>query len=154
MEYFLDICDDERFKDEITLSMCRQVDYIMSKIGNEEGKKQIPTATRHWRGLNSCSILEPIVKLYNLTGEQRYFDFAQYIVDFGGTDVSNLFDLAYENKLYPYQYPVTKAYEMISCFEGLIEFYKITGVERYKIAILNFADRILESDFTVIGSCG
>lgn len=154
MEYFLDICDDERFKDEITLSMCRQVDYIMSKIGNEEGKKQIPTATRHWRGLNSCSILEPIVKLYNLTGKQRYFDFAQYIVDFGGTDVSNLFDLAYENKLYPYQYPVTKAYEMISCFEGLIEFYKITGVERYKIAILNFADRILESDFTVIGSCG
>lgn len=154
MEYFLDICDDERLKDEITLSMCRQVDYIMSKIGKEEGKKQITAATRHWRGLNSCSILEPIVKLYNLTGEQRYFDFAQYIVDFGGTDVANLFDLAYENKLYPYQYPVTKAYEMISCFEGLIEFYKITGVERYKIAILNFADRILESDFTVIGSCG
>ena len=25
----------------------------------EDGKKEITLATRHWRGLNSCSILEP-----------------------------------------------------------------------------------------------
>ena len=68
--------------------------------------------------------------------------------------MENIFELAYENKLYPYQYPVTKAYEMTSCFEGLIEFYKITENERYKTAIINFADKILESDFTIIGCCG
>ena len=43
---------------------------------------------------------------------------------------------------------------MMSCFEGLLEFYRITGNERYKTAILNFADKVLESDFTVIGSSG
>jgi len=155
MEYFLEICKDEKLKEDIINSMCAQVDYIISKIGKkEDGKKEIATATRHWRGLNSCSILEPVVKLYNLTGDKKYFDFASYIVDCGGTDIVNIFDLAYENKLYPYQYPVTKAYEMTSCFEGLLEFYKITGEEKYKTSIINFADKILKSDFTVIGCCG
>lgn len=154
MEYYLEICKDELQKKSIIDSMCKQMDYIISKIGKGEGKKEITAATRHWRGLNSCSILEPVVRLYNLTGDKKYFDFASYIVDCGGTDVENLFELAYENKLYPYQYPVTKAYEMTSCFEGLIEFYKITGEEKYKTAIINFADKILESDFTVIGCCG
>ena len=154
MEYYLEICTDEDFKNEIIKSMCKQVDYIISKIGSEEGKIEITTATRHWRGLNSSSLLEPIVRLYNLTKENKYFEFAKYIVDCGGTDVENIFELAYENKLYPYQYPVTKAYEMTSCFEGLLEFYKITGKEKYKTAIINFADKILESDFTVIGCCG
>ena len=154
MEYFLEICKEDNFRSEVIKSMCEQVDYIISKIGNDDDKIEITSATRHWRGLNSSSILEPIVRLYNLTGEQKYLDFAKYIVDCGGTDVVNIFKLAYENKLYPYQYPVTKAYEMTSCFEGLLEYYKITGEEWYKTAIINYADKILEADFTVIGCCG
>ena len=155
MQYFLEICKDKALEARIVKSMCEQVDYIMSKIGpSSEGKKPIVRATRHWRGLNSCSLLEPIVRLYTITGEQKYFDFATYIVGFGGTDVANLFDLAYEDGLKPYQYPVTKAYEMTSCFEGLLEYYRHTGIEKYKTAIINFANSILETDFTVIGSCG
>ncbi len=155
MQYFLEICKDRDLSAKIVESMCRQVDYIITKIGySEEGKKMITSATRHWRGLNSSSILEPVVRLYSITGDEKYFEFAKYIVDCGGTDVENIFELAYKNELYPYQYPVTKAYEMMSCFEGLMEFYRITGNEKYKTAIINFADRILESDFTVIGSCG
>lgn len=154
MQYFMEICEDADLRSRIVDSMCRQVDYIMTKIGDEEGKKTITKATRHWRGLNSSSILEPIVRLYELTGEKRYFDFATYIVNCGGTDVVNIFELAYEDKMYPYQYPVTKAYEMTSCFEGLLEYYKVTGIERYKTAIIRFANKVLESDFTVIGSSG
>ena len=135
--------------------MKAQTDYIISKIGKkEDGKKEITLATRHWRGLNSCSLLEPIVRLYKLTKEERYIEFAQYIADCGGTDVVNIFKLAHQDKLYPYQYPITKAYEMTSCFEGLLELYRITGVEWYKEAIIRFADKVLESDFTVIGCSG
>ena len=154
MQYFLEVCEDEALKGDMIASMRAQVDYIMTKIGSGEGKMEITMATRHWRGLNSSSLLEPIVRLYSLTGEQKYFDFAEYIVNCGGTDVVNIFDLAYEDQLYPYQYAVTKAYEMTSCFEGLLEFYKLTKIEKYKTAIINFANKILESDFTVIGSCG
>ncbi|MBO5008238.1 MAG: glycoside hydrolase family 127 protein [Clostridia bacterium] len=154
MQYYLEICTDEEFKTRIINSMCSQVDYIIGKIGDEEGKMQITSATRHWRGLNSSSLLEPVVRLYSLTKERKYLDFAEYIVSCGGTDVADIFELAYNDEFYPYQYPVTKAYEMTSCFEGLLEYYRITGNERHLTAIINFANKILESDFTVIGCCG
>ncbi len=154
MQYFIEICEDDAFKERILQSMCKQVDDLIRKIGKEDGKRSITSCTRHWRGLNSSSILEPIVRLYSLTKEQKYFDFAKYIVDCGATDVENFFRLAYDGNMYPYQYPVTKAYEMMSCFEGLLEFYRISGEAWYKTAIVNFADKILETDFTVIGSSG
>ena len=152
--YYYDICRDEALKEEIITFLCRSTDYIIAHIGKEEGKKEITLATRSWLGVNSSSILEPVVRLYQLTGEKRYFDFATYIVEEGGAKGINIFELAYENKLYPYRYGVSKAYEMISCFEGLIEYYCVTGVEKYKTAAVNFAKAIMESDVTVIGSCG
>ncbi len=155
MQYFIEICTDESFCREITECLCRQADYIISKIGPEiEGKLPITKATRHWRGLNSSSLLEPIVRLYSVTGNKKYLYFAEYIVNCGGTEVENIFTLAYKNELRPYQYPVTKAYEMMSCFIGLLEYYRITKNEYYKTAVINFANCILEDEFTVIGSCG
>ena len=154
MQYFYEVCDDEALRSELVDSMCRQADCIIAGIGKEDGKKRITLASHHWRGLNSSSLLEPIVRLYSLTGEQKYLDFATYIVEEGGTDVVNVFRLAYENQLKLYQYPVTKAYEMTSCFEGLLEYYRITHEEWYREAIIRYADRILEDDFTVIGSAG
>lgn len=154
MEYFLEICQEDDLKERIISSMKRQADYILSKIGPEEGKRSITTSSIFWRGLSASSILEPMVRLYNLTKEERYLKFAEYIVDCGGTCVTNIFRLAYENKMYPYQYPVTKAYEMISCFEGLLALYKINGTPWYKDALVHFADKVLESDFTIIGCSG
>ena len=154
MQYFMEICEDAKLCDRLTQSMRRQLDYIMARIGAEEGKLPITSASRDWRGMNSCSLLEPVIRLYSITGEERYLDFGTYIVRIGCTDVENLFELAFQDKLYPYQYPVTKAYEMISCFEGLLEYYRVTGEERWRQAVIRFADKLLESDFTVIGGCG
>ena len=153
LEYYLDICPDEALKSEIVAAISRAADYIIAHIGKEEGKIHINKATKHWLGLNSSSILEPMVRLYNLTGEQRYFDFAAYIVESGGSEI-NVFELAYENTLPPYQYGVAKAYEMMSCFEGLLEFYYATGNEKYKTAVINFAHAVLDTEISVIGSSG
>lgn len=154
MQYYLEICEDEKLTEEIVKSMCCQVDYLISKIGNGNGKIRIVDATDFWRGLNSSSLLEPVVRLYNITQDDRYLEFARYIVDEGGLSIANIFRMAYENKFYPYQYPMTKAYETISCFEGLLEFYRVTKEEWQKKALIQFADRVLESDFTIIGSSG
>lgn len=154
-EYFLDICKSEQLAKRIVAALCAHADYIMKYVGREEdGKKLITKCTRNWLGLNSSSILEPYVRLYNITGERRYFDFAAYIVECGGTSEENIFEMAYEDKLYPYQYRAVKAYEMMSCFEGLLEFYRVTGIEKYKTAVVNFAKRVMQSDITVIGSSG
>ena len=154
MQYFYEICEDEALREKLVASMRVQADCIIAGIGDGEGKKRIVKATHHWRGLNSSSLLEPIVRLYSLTKDEKYLDFADYIVSEGGCEVANVFELAYKNELSIWQYPITKAYEMTSCFEGLLEYYRIKGGEKYKTAIINYANRILEDDFTVIGSAG
>ncbi len=154
MQYFLEVTEDQIFTEKIVKSMMAQADYILKRIGEEAGKRSITAATNNWRGMNSCSILEPMVRLYSITGVQRYLDFATYIVELGCTDIVNIFELAYQDQLYPYQYPVTKAYEMTSCFEGLLEYYRIVKNEKYRTALINFANKVLESDFTIIGCCG
>lgn len=152
MAYFLEICRDEELSRDIIASMCRQADYIIERVG--PGKLEIRECTKNWEGLNSCSILEPIVKLYKLTGDKKYFDFAEYIVSTGFIQSANLIDLAFEDKVAPHEYPVVKAYEMMSCFEGLLQFYYVTGIEKYKTAILNFGKRIIDAELSIIGCCG
>ncbi|MBR7141591.1 MAG: glycoside hydrolase family 127 protein [Clostridia bacterium] len=151
-EYYLEVCKDEQLKKEIITFISRSADYIMAHVG--EGKLSITRTSNFWLGINSSSILEPIVKLYKWTGDKKYLDFATYIVNTGAAEGINIFELAYENKLLPYQYGVPKAYEMMSCFEGLLEYYYVTGVEKYKKAVVNFANAILASEISIIGCSG
>jgi len=152
MQYFMEICTDDALKKRITEAMVKHADYIIAHIG--EGKIDITETTSAWRGLPSASILEPMVRLYALTGEKRFLDFSEYIVKTGCSSVCNIFELAYEDKTAPYQYPITKAYEMISCFEGLLEYYRVTGIEKHRQTVISFAHRLAQTDITVIGSAG
>lgn len=150
--HYCEICRDEALKAEIMAALERHLDYVADHIGAD--KKPLGQTSHKWKCINSASILEPTLKMYNLTGKESYLAFARYIIDYLMTSDANIFALALENKLDPYQYPVTKAYEMMSCFEGLLEYYRITGEEQWKQAAINFADRVHESDITVIGCAG
>jgi DUF1680 family protein len=152
MLYFMEICRDEALTAAMTASMRRQADYIIAHVG--EGKLDIRTCSKHWEGLNSCSILEPMVKLYRLTGEKRYLEFAEYIISTGFIQSANIIELAFADEVTPHEYPVVKAYEMMSCFEGLLQYYYVTGVEKYKTALLNFGRRIMEGEISIIGCSG
>lgn len=154
LEYYLEICQDEELAGRIVNSLCRQADYLVEKIGKGPGQIEITETSDIWGNINSCSILEPIVRLYNITKEQKYLDFARYIVETGGMKDGSLVELALDDKLYPYQYPVVKAYEMMSFFEGLLEFYRATGEEKYRKAVENFVYKVKESEITIIGSAG
>lgn len=154
-QYFLEICNDNALKEEIIKTMCDHADYILKYVGREEdGKIPVTKTSDAWLGLNSSSILEPFVRLYNITGEQKYFDFATHIVACGGVSEGNIFEMAYEDKIEPYQYTTNKAYEMMSCFEGLLEYYRVSGIEKYKQAAIRFAKRVIDSDITIIGCAG
>ena len=155
MQYFLEICRDESLATQIVEALRRHADYIIDHIGREEdGKKEIYKATRHWKGLNSCSILEPMVKFYRMTADEKYLDFAEYIISTGFIDDGDLIELAFKNEIAPHEYPVVKAYEMMSCFEGLLQYYKIKGGEKYKTALLNLGHRIIDGELSVIGCSG
>ncbi|MBR4865744.1 MAG: glycoside hydrolase family 127 protein, partial [Clostridia bacterium] len=155
MQYFMEISEDEAFNARVLTCIEGQIGALMQIVGDRaEGKTPVTYTSNYWRGLNASSVLEPVVRTYNLTGKQVYLDFAAHIVGEGFTQVDNLIELALTNQAAPYQYPITKAYEMSSCFMGLLEYYRVTGVEKYRTAVENFAAKVLETDFTIAGSGG
>ncbi len=150
--YFYEICEDEIFKGKIIKALQCHVDYLVDNIG--EGKTSIFDTSLFYGALNSSSILEPIIELYRLTNEERYLAFAEYILHLGGSKTGNLLELAEKAELMPYQYPETKAYEMMSYFEGVLAYYEVTGNERYLHIVEKFVDAVRESDITIIGCAG
>ena len=154
MMHFIDICKDDSLKAEIMEAICRHADYIVEKIGDGEGQKSILETSNHWLCLNSCTILEPFVELYKRTGKKSYLDFSEYIIGLGGCAGGNLIDLAILDKIAPYEYPVNKAYEMMSFFEGLLAYYELTGEEKYLDAVTKFIEKVNETDVTIIGCSG
>lgn len=158
---FRHICRDAALSDKILEAAKRHADVILSRIGRrEEGKLPIEKTSVVGVGypvygaMNSLSILEPMVLLYRETREQRYLDFAAYLVEAGTEACGGVFRLARKNRLNPYQYPYTKAYEMMSCFEGLLEYALETGDAGWLDAVKHFAYRMAQTDITVLGSAG
>jgi DUF1680 family protein len=124
----------------------------MSRVGEGEGKIMINQTAKVVESLNSCSILEPTVRLYRITGEKRYLDFAKYIVDCGGCSSEDIFKKALTDVPLN-EYNVVKAYEMMSCFEGLVEYYYATGEKWCRESALAFGEKVLTQETTVIGGC-
>jgi DUF1680 family protein len=152
MMYFLEICKSKELKRRIVTALKKHADYIIKHVG--EGRIHILDTSHVIGTMNSASVLEPFVKLYALTDEQKYLDFATYIINTGMCKGADLVDLVLNTELYPYQFPQTKAYEMMSCFEGLLEYYKHTGNPDHLLAVERFVDRIIKTDYTLIGSSG
>ena len=154
MMHFIKICKDESLKEEIIEAISKHADYIADHVGAGEGQKSILETSTHWLCLNSCTILEPFVELYKLTGKQNYLDFAEYIIGLGGCAGGNLIDIALADEKAPFEYPVNKAYEMMSFFEGVLAYYELTGKEEYLDAVTKFVEKINETDVTLIGCSG
>ena len=152
LQHYYRICKDEGLKERILTACCKHLDYIVDKIGT--GKIEITSTSKWWGAVNSCTILEPAVELYRMTGCEKYLAFAKYIISTGGSSDCNLVELALDGSLMPYEYPVTKAYEMMSFYEGLIAYYEVTKQQKYFDAAQRFFDAVDQSDITIIGCAG
>ena len=64
--------------DEAALEACRKMADLL--IATFPAKKSILAAGTH-KGMAATSVLEPIVLLYRATGDERYLQFARYIVN-------------------------------------------------------------------------
>jgi DUF1680 family protein len=142
---------------------CKAADYTIGQIG--PGKADI-VASGQWTGLAPSSILEPMVLLYRRTGNPRYLEFAQYIVrrwgEPGGPDLlRKALDGVPVFRMFPGpkavvkdygDYGQSKSYEMMSCFEGLTELYRVTGKPEYIEAVKRVYDDIAATEITVLGS--
>jgi DUF1680 family protein len=117
------------------LEACRKMgDLLIATFG--PAKKSILAAGTHV-GMAATSVLEPIVLLYRLSGEERYLEFARYIVSSwdepkGPRILSTLLAAKGVN-----QTANGKAYEMLSNLVGLCELSRVTGENGYLEAALN-----------------
>jgi DUF1680 family protein len=140
----------------------QQADCLLQQIGKGEGKREI--VDLGWSADNcgyeechieSTAILECFTKLYAMTGEKKYLDFAEYILAGGGTKHYNIFDQAY-NRTPPYKmaghYP--KCYEMLCVFEGVVDYYRLTGKKYWRDCALRHYEGICEHEITILGSGG
>ncbi len=138
----------------------RLADHLLTQVG--PGKTDI-VKTGNYRGMPSSSILEPIVYLFQRTGDTRYLEFAKYIVArwetsdgpklitaaLAGVPVSERFPhpstwWSYENG--------QKAYEMMSCYDGLLELYRITGEATCLKAVEMAVRDIIDNEINIAGS--
>lgn len=149
-EYYRHIEQDPRVMEAMT----RQADCIIAQVGPEP---KVPLTSMGWspNHIESSTLLEPFMRLYGWTGQQKYLDFASYIVSTGCSQGYNILQQAYDNVL-PHQMggPYPKAYEMMSLFEGLVEYYRVTADEFCRTAAINLYHNIIEHELTIIGNAG
>lgn len=154
---YYDISNDSK-----ALTAAQKVaNHLFTQVG--PGKTNI-IKTGNYHGMPSSSILEPMVSLYRHTGEKQYLDFAKYIVAqwetaegpkliskaLAGVNVADRFPhprswWSWENG--------QKAYEMMSCYEGLLDLYRLTGNQDYLKATEMAVKNIIDTEINVAGSC-
>lgn len=132
------------------------VDQLLTKAG--PGKKRITdTGLRAVDSLSSSSILEPIALLYQYNPKPHYLDFARHIVKLWSEptqyspDGMRLVEAVLEGEDTIY-ISAPKAYEMLSCYEGLCELYRATGEKAYLDTVIRFAEKVSEKEIMITGS--
>ena len=157
---YYDVTQDER----VLKAAMAEADYTYKQVVGPGGKN-IATCG-WWQGMAASSILEPITLLYRATGETRYLEFAKGIVtqmegEKGPRLVRKALDKVTVYEMLPKPDPKkkgyssggdSKAYEMMSCYEGLLELYRTTGEKTYLQAAMNVNADIAATEMTVLGS--
>ena len=143
-------------KDPAVLKAIRaQADGVLQQIHLLGKVKRIVDFGWSPNNIESSTLLEPVMWLYQRTSEQKYLDFCSYIMAEGGAKGFNLFDQAYQN-VEPMRmggsYP--KAYEMTSLFEGVADYYREYRTEYLKQVVINYYQNVREKEITVIGNGG
>ncbi|MEP6746158.1 MAG: beta-L-arabinofuranosidase domain-containing protein [Bacteroidota bacterium] len=134
-------------------------DHLIKEL---DDKKALIVLMGNHRGMAASSVLEPITQLYVRTGNKRYLNFAEEIVrEWETNDGPQLISKSITPVGKRFPKPVhswfgweqgQKAYEMMSCYEGLLELYRITGDEKYKAAVENTWESIHSSEMNIAGS--
>ncbi len=115
-----------------------------------DGRRDIIAAGTHV-GMAATSVMEPMLLLYQATGEGRYLDFGEYLVrswaqPHGPQVLTSLLAHGKVN-----QTANGKAYELMSNLVGLCELYRATGRADYLTACLRAWDDIAANQCYLTG---
>ena len=149
----------------------RLCDYVIAQIGPNGKRNRELWQTGNWSGYASSSILEPVVWLYKRTKDKKYLDFATYIVKgmtepkdgprlldmaLKGVSVADRNDPGYNMNgewSYVCKKGRSKAYEMMSCYQGFLEYYEVTGRKDLFDAAVKTGEDIVKEEVNLAGGC-
>jgi len=106
--------------------------------------KVVEVATPVLQGTADSSIIEPIALLYQRTGDPRYLEFAESVLELWkkpfrwAPEGTPMLDMALADKP-PFD---NHAYGIMSCFEGICELYRGTGNPVYLEAAVRFGQSV------------
>lgn len=136
----------------------RMADHLIAQL-SRLGLKLRQTGT--FKGAASCSILKPMLKLHQYTKNRKYLDFATDIVQEWRREdnaIPNLVNNALSGRAVHEWYPApetwAKAYETMSCFDGLVEYWKVTGDAEVLRACEMFHDELKAHELNPMFSVG
>ncbi len=153
---YYDISNDRKVLDAAK----KQADFLIGEL--EEKNASIVKMGNH-RGMAASSVLESMCQLYARTGNRKYLDFAEEIVrqwetadgpqliSKASTPVGQRFPKPDSPNWYGWDQG-QKAYEMMSCYEGLLELYRLTGNESYREAAEQTWQSIQDTEINIAGS--
>jgi len=117
--------------------------------------------TGYWHGVSSMSILKPMNELYRITGEQKYLGFSSHIVSLLDaepfSECTILTNGFREDDIYSWFPEATywaKAYEIMSCLEGLADYYRLTGDKHVLDGVLAFYGHLTEEEINPLRTAG
>ena len=139
---------------------CRQLDFLTAQL---KEKNLSLVETGNYRGMPSASILNAVVKLYNITGNKKYLQLSESIAGeiespkgpqilsktLQGIPMANRFP--HEGSWYNYSNG-QKAYEMMSCLQGMLDLYRVNGDKRLLDGVGKAVDMIIAQEINITGS--
>lgn len=136
--------------EEVRHAVARCLDHLMTQVGPEA---QRIVDCGHHTGLAASSLLGAVVAAARVTGEKRFLDYAKWIAAQGGSTEGNIFALARRGTA-PAELGNGKAYEMTSCFEGLLELYRETGDPEQLDAVMKYFRAVRDRELFITGAGG
>ncbi len=137
---------------EPALQACINIGDLMCRtFGKNPGQLNIEEKGAHV-GMASCSILEPMTELYRFTGNKKFLDFCNYIIEAydhpnGAKIITTLNAVGKVNKT-----ANAKAYEMMSNCTGIVKLYQLTGDPKLLSAMENAWNDISANRLYITGT--
>ncbi|MBQ6470970.1 MAG: glycoside hydrolase family 127 protein [Victivallales bacterium] len=133
---------------KVLASAVRMAKQLLAQIG----QARVVDFGAHF-GLPSGSLLRGLVKLHSLSGEKQFLNAAESIAADGCSHLHNVFQAAAQG-VPPAELADGKAYEMTSCFDGLLSLIALKPNPMYQQAIMNYYQLVRDREIFITGGGG
>ena len=137
----------------------KMADHLLAQLKRVDTPIEL---TGSWAGLSPMTILKPMLLLYKDLNKPEYLEFCRHIVATNDKDEKDRLDMnlirdalsdrPIEAWYGERRYCLAKAYELMSFFEGVAEYHRVTGDARALAAVKAFQRHLVDEEMNPMRS--